>query len=192
MSGQIIQEKTNKESREVLKSAAVLGALVDVLLSFTTSYRSLPVNKQTEPVNLVSETWKDRPKSNMVKWLMRRSGVSPDKIAKYLGCSVNYLNNKLSRDSFSLDDLIIISYACGYTFVLLDNNEESTSANSFRIDLLEYFNADDNDDERNKQNRTVLDRISKLEAEKKATKRAEYERKKAELERMKVENGFED
>ncbi len=191
MSSQIIQGKTARESREVLKSAAVLGALVE-LLSFTTSYRSLPVSKQTEPVDLVSETWKGRPKSNMVKWLMRRSGASPDRIAKYLGCTVNYLNNKLSRDSFSLDDLIIIAYVCGYTFVLLDNNEESISANSFRIDLLEYFKADDTDDERNSHYKAIINRISTIEAENKASKRAEYESKKAELERMKVEYGFED
>ena len=147
-------------------------------------YLALPINKNLEPVNVVSETWKDRPKANMVKWMMQRSGMTPKALAKYFGYSENYFNNKLTRDSFSFDDLVIIAYACGYSFVLAENNGEATSENSFRVDLLNYFN--------NKEGINTLERISGIEEEKQKIKREEYEKKKAELERMKAEYGFED
>ena len=137
-----------------------------------------------DSVDTVSDTWKNRPKANMVKWLMKQSGVSLEVVAAHLGCSVSYMNNKLTRDSFSFEDLILAAYACGYTFVLVNNNEEISSEDSFRVDLFQHFE--------NEEGQEVLERINAIEEEKKKAKRAEYEAKKAELERMKAEYGFED
>lgn len=162
---------------------AALPIVSGMVSSLAARYLSLPINKDTKPVDSVSDTWKGRPKANLVKWLMQQSDTSLDTIASYLGCSTNYLNNKLSRDSFSFDDLILVAYACGYTFVLVGNNEEVGSHNSYRVDLLNFFEENDPDS---------LSRISKLEAEKQQAIRKEYEEKKAELERMKAAYGFED
>ena len=146
----------------------VAGAVVAAGSLLSAIYKSLPVNKKIAPLEPVSNTWKNRPKANMVKWMMKQSGTSLDKIAAYLGCSVSYLNNN----------------ACGYTFVLVNNNEEISSEDSFRVDLLSHFD--------NEEGEKVLARINAIEEAKKQAKRAEYEAKKAELERMKAEYGFED
>ena len=156
--------------------AVVAGSLFSVI------YKALPVNKNIAAVEPVSDTWKNRPKANMVKWMMKQSGTSLEEIAAHLGCSVSYLNNKLTRESFSFEDLLLAAYACGYTFVLVNNNEEISSEDSFRVDLLKHFESE----------QEVLDRINAIEEEKKQAKRAEYEAKKAELARMKAEYGFED
>lgn len=147
-------------------------------------YKALPVNKSIAPVEPVSDTWKNRPKANLVKWMMKQSDTSLEEVAAHLGCSVSYLNNKLTRESFSFEDLLLAAYACGYTFVVVNNKEEMKSEDSFRVDLLSHFD--------NEQGKEVLERINKIEEEKKKAIRAEYEAKKAELERMKTEYGFED
>ena len=160
----------------------VAGAVVAAGSLLSVIYKALPVNKKIAAVEPVSDTWKNRPKANMVKWMMKQSGTSLEEIAAHLGCSVSYLNNKLTRESFSFEDLLLAAYACGYTFVLVNNNEEISSEDSFRVDLLKHFESE----------QEVLDRINAIEEEKKQAKRAEYEAKKAELARMKAEYGFED
>lgn len=166
----------------MLNPAAAIALSTGTLLAII--YKALPVNRNIAPVEPVSDTWKNRPKANMVKWLMKQSGVSLEEVAAHLGCSVSYMNNKLTRDSFSFEDLILAAYACGYTFVLVNNNEEISSEDSFRVDLFQHFE--------NEEGKAVLERINAIEEEKKAAKRAEYEAKKAELARMKAEYGFED
>ena len=75
---------------------------------FLKQYGDVPLSQiaGVESVEPVSETWEDRPKSNIVKWLMDKSGRSLEEVAESLGCTTSYLNNKLHRDSFSLDDMI--------------------------------------------------------------------------------------
>lgn len=144
-----------------------------VLASFMTKYRSFKINNKTAPVNPVSDTWKSRPKANMVKWMMKQSDVSLDTIADHLGCTVSYLNTKLARDSFSFEDLIIVAYACGYTFVLANNNGEDEPV--YRVDIIRHFENSDPE---------ALERINTIEekAQLQAARREEYEKKKAEIE----------
>ena len=89
--------------------AAGLAIVGDSLLSII--YKALPIYKNIALVEPVSDTWKNRPKANIVKWLMKQSGVGLEEVAAHLGCSVSYLNNKLSRESFSFEDLILAAYA---------------------------------------------------------------------------------
>ena len=146
-------------------------------------YRSAPLNKSTAAVEPVSDTWAGRPKANLVKWLMLQTNTEIEKVADYLGISVGYLNIKLTRDSFSFDDLVLAAYACGYSFVVINNDVEVNDPNFYRIDMLKYF--ENNEDQ-------VLERIAEIEEKEHREKREEYERKKAELARMKEEYGFED
>lgn len=163
--------------------AAVPIALGVVGAALSGKYKSLPITKKTASVDPVSETWEDRPKANIVKWLMQQSNTSLEAVAEHLGCTVTYLNNKLFRDSFSFEDLILVAYACGYSFALVNNNTELEAQDAYRIDLIEHFrhNAPE-----------VLDRVNAIEERIQQERRAEYEQKKAELERMKAEYGFED
>ena len=141
--------------------------------AFLKEYGDLPVSS-LDRIYTVSKTWENRPKANMVKWLMDKSGVSLDTLAAYLGCSRQYLNNKLTRDSFSFDDLVIAAYACGFTFTLTSNEVKDGKQDVYRVDLGEYF----------KTSQDVLDRISTVKNESAAADllRADYQRKMAELE----------
>lgn len=132
-------------------------------------------------MELVSEIWSSRKKSNIIKWLMKQSGIQVEEMAEYLGCSVQYLNNKFTRDSFSIDDFIIAAYAAGYSVDLTSTlNDERKSTH---IDIQEYFESYDDE---------VLGRIKAINNKRKENKRCEYEVLKAELNRMKEKYGFDD
>ncbi len=166
----------------VIPVAASSFAVANTVMALLRKYNSLPVNKNIAPVNSVSDTWKSRPKANLVKWLMKESGTSLETVAAHIGCSVSYLNNKLTRESFSFEDLLLAAYACGYTFALIKNDVELENSALHRVDLLEHFNNDPD----------VLKRINIIEEKTQKVKREEYEKKKAELDRLRKEYGFED
>ena len=151
-------------------SVAVAGL---ALASLAAKYSAFRINNKTAPVNPVSDTWKARPKANMVKWMMKQAGVSLETIAEHLGCTVSYLNTKLARDSFSFEDLIVIAYACGYTFILANNNGEEEPV--FRVDIIRHFENSEPE---------VLERINAIEekTQLQVTKRQEYQKKKEEIE----------
>ena len=132
-------------------------------------------------VDIISKTWVKRRKSNLVKMMMKDTNTSLDTLAKYLGCTKQYLNNKLNRDSFSFDDLIIIAYACDYTFSL--TRDDNNKIYVYSIDAVEHFKGYDNN---------TLERITRLKKGIKDRRREEYEQKKAELEQMRIEYGFKD
>lgn len=172
-------------------TVTAVGLVVEAL---TKKYSSFQVNEKTAPVEPVSDTWKKRPKANMVKWMMRQSGVPLEQVAEHLGCTVSYLNTKLARDSFSFEDLILVAYACGYTFTLADNNGDGEAV--YRVDIIRHFE---------NSSPEVLERLDEIEAkaqveqarrEEYETKLAALEKKKAELEaefeQVKQEYGFED
>ncbi|MBP5555352.1 MAG: hypothetical protein J6X94_10855 [Lachnospiraceae bacterium] len=139
--------------------------------------RFMEVYGEIPMVDIVSGTWENRKKTNLIKWMMLKSSVNVDGLAEYLGCTKQYLNNKFNRDSFSIDDLIIAAYACNFTLALLENDGKCKC----RVMPEEYFDT----------NPEVLARITKIRNFDKESKRVEYEQKKAELERMKKEYGFE-
>ncbi len=138
--------------------------------------RFLEVYGDIPMVDIVSGTWENRKKTNLIKWMMLKSDVSVDRLAEFLGCSKQYLNNKFNRDSFSIDDLVIAAYACNFTITLLENAGNSKC----RINPEDFFKAEPK----------VWNRISSIMNSDRECKRAEYEQKKAELERMKEEFGF--
>ena len=62
----------------------------------------------SKPVNM--NVWRDRPKSVLVKEIMSSFNISLPEIAKAFGTSVSYVNTKLSRNSFSFEDLLLLLY----------------------------------------------------------------------------------
>ena len=140
--------------------------------------RFLEVYGDIPMVDIVSDTWEKRKKTNLIKWMMMKSDVSVDRLAEFLGCSKQYLNNKFNRDSFSIDDLVIAAYACNFTITLLENEGNSKC----RINPEDFFNAEPD----------IWNRISSIMDDDRKSKRAEYEQKKAELERLREEYGFDD
>ena len=73
--------------------------------------------KKIPSVGLVNEIWDKRRKSNLVKWLMAKSNVSMEEMADYLDCSKQYLNNKFSRDCFSMEDTSPAHSPCPMRFI---------------------------------------------------------------------------
>ena len=128
-------------------------------------------------VELVNDIWRTRRKSNLVKWLMAKSNVSMDEMASYLDCSKQYLNNKFSRDCFSVEDTMIAAYACDHQLAILADD-----GSLYRLDPEDFIGPD----------KETWQRVRELKEKSADLRRAEYEAKKAELERMKMEYGFED
>ena len=114
---------------------------------------------------------------------MDKSGRSLDDVAEGLGCSTSYLNNKLHRYSFSLDDMIILAYVCGYALTFSSNSSDDKERSTFQIDVQDYFGANNTD---------ALARLYAYEQKWKAQKKAEYDELKAKQEQMKSEYSFED
>lgn len=138
--------------------------------------------EDVDPISTVSPTWEKRPKANIVKWLMGRSGKSTEDIAKCLGCTPSYLNNKLYRDSFSVDDMVVIAYVCGHTITFI-NNVSKEERSMYQIDIENYFGS---------SNPATLERIRSYERGLLSQKREKYEELKDQLEQMKEEYGFDD
>ncbi len=93
---------------------------------------------ETQPLELVNPIWSDRRSSNLIKWLMQRSGVSTEMMADFLGVKVSVFSNKLSRGAFSFRELMIAAYACNYSFLLFSNDCEIVRRFDLRDELGEY------------------------------------------------------
>ena len=136
-----------------------------------------------ESVGTVKDTWEDRPRTNLVKWLMEKSGKSVEEIASAMGRSVAYLNNKIHRGTFSLDEVIFISYICGFAITMTSNDPDAKDLPSYQIDVYEYFH---------KYDEEALKRLYEYEKKMRDQKKEEYEKLKDQLEKMKEQFGFED
>lgn len=78
-------------------------------------YTDVPV------IPIVSVTYKNRRRSNLIKWLMREGGLTVQETADRIGTTKEYLNNKLVRDSFSIEDILRVSKAANKSVFIVDN-----------------------------------------------------------------------
>ena len=151
----------------------------DVKSGITESYND-HYEETNEPVSTIR---KDKPKSNIVKWLINQSDRSLEEIAESLDCTTSYLHKKFDIDSFSLDDIIIVARVCGYTITFNSNSPTDKKNSSFKINIKEYFEPINSD---------VLKRINKIEEKRKALKLEEYKMLKLKLKELEAEYGFKD
>lgn len=119
----------------------------------------------TEP----SCTWETRKRSWLIKCLMKDAGLSVDDLAQYFGISKAYLNTKLARDSFSINDVMLALCLTGRNIAILDENNEIAQVINPRTWLKGY------DDE-------SLLRLRAVESAKKEAVRAKYRSEIAKLE----------
>ncbi|MGI6105125.1 MAG: hypothetical protein ACOYD7_02910 [Raoultibacter sp.] len=129
------------------------------------------------------EEWQSHPKSNMVKWMMDRAQISVERLSRYLGCKPQSLRNKMFRDSFSIDDLVATSYACGFTITFLENEAPGRGEEFLVIDPELFFE---------KSNPAALDRLKAADDKEMAEKEARYRKLVAELKEMQSELGIEE
>lgn len=89
-----------------------------------------PIPKQAEPEDkskdqaaddyhpLTNQIWDGREKSRLVRYLMLNATgprLTHADIAKCLGTKTNYTSNKMTRNSFSVEDIVRIAKRAGYT-----------------------------------------------------------------------------
>lgn len=125
------------------------------------------------------ETWNERRKSLFVKDLMEYAGFTPAIAADYLGISENSFNCKLHRDSWSVGELQLLTYASGLQLWAVDKNGLLWKSLS-----LEHWYPTDAEQ---------VDAIRKrYDDEQMKQKHEEYETLKQTLAAMKETYGFED
>lgn len=121
----------------------------------------------------------DKTKSALIQKLMTESNTSIETLAEYLDCKPQSLRNKIFRNSFSIDDLLIAAYACDFSIILKNNSNNMETV----VDIVDFFKPLNDD---------VLVRISDIEQREKNAKRIEYDKLKADLEKIKNKYGFDD
>ena len=124
----------------------------------------------------IKDTWKNRKLSWLIKCLINNSESNLNELAECLGISKTYLNNKLTRNSFSFEEILIAIYLSKKRIVILDGNKIYAEFNP-----LSWFSEDDD----------MLKRIKNCELNKRMKIIEEYNAKKAELEEMKIKYGLE-
>ena len=129
-----------------------------------------------QKIELSGERWAERKKSSFVKWLISYSDVSKDAICEVLNISMPYFNNKITRNSFSFEDLITIAYMCGFKFSL----ESLSGESKVEIGLKDFLSEEE------------FDRVQSSLNKRAAEKHEEYLKKKKELELLKEKYGYED
>lgn len=66
-----------------------------------------------EDIPLMDSKWRDRPLSNLIKWMLVQGTVSYEDAAACLNVSVDYFYNKMNRSSFTLFEVLKIADICG-------------------------------------------------------------------------------
>ena len=119
------------------------------------------------------DIWQDRKKSLLVKRFIEESCLNGKDVAKLLGYTKQYFDNKLQRNSFSFEDILTIADLCGYNMIFESRDD---SKEEMRIDAYDF---------RSKRSEEARNAWLDL-------KRAEYEKKKEELKSIAKEYGFEE
>lgn len=78
-------------------------------------YTDVPV------IPIVSKTYETRKRSNLVKWLMREAQLTVEGTADRLGITKEYLCNKLNRNSFTPEDILMIAKLANKSVFIVDN-----------------------------------------------------------------------
>lgn len=67
-----------------------------------------------------NNTYDDRPFSKFVCYLNEQTGVSYDEMADWLGIKHNVFRNKLSRNRFTISDILALCKLTGYEIMVKD------------------------------------------------------------------------
>ena len=117
----------------------------------------------------IDEKWENRPKSNIVKHMMSTNyaGLEFKDMAHVLGTTETYFNNKIYRDSFSFEDLVILAEACGFSVCFIDKEGDRHFKPTMDIE--------------------AVYRIKDLKRQRIDSKMRKYKELKAEVEKLKKE-----
>ena len=120
-------------------------------------------------IELTDPRWLDRPKSNLVNWLLKNSNVKRQDLMVLLNVSRPYFENKMSRNCFSLEDILLAADLCNFSLALVSKTDRS-------IHELNY--------------REFVGDISEQSERFLSMKRAEYDQLKEKVKKLEEEFGF--
>ena len=123
-----------------------------------------------------------KPQAKIIKFMMDEAKIDIPVLARFLNCQPQSLRNKFNRDSFSIDDLVVTAYACGFNILL--KKDGSTNEDEDRVINPETYLKSRGDD--------AWDRIFALKNKDYVSKRAEYDELKARLAELDKEFQFGD
>jgi len=109
----------------------------------------------------------ENPKSELIRHMISNTELSQKEVAEAIGCKYCTFLNKLTRGQFSFEDMLLIGEVCGYYFSIYNYCSDHQI-----LDPEKFVGNDATSDV--------------------SIERRIYERKKAELEKMKLKFGFED
>lgn len=99
--------------------------------------------------------------SDIVRKLLKSNDVSVKTAALYLNCTEQSFRNKLSRDSFSLKDLIILCYLCNARFMI----EYFSYKEDYDIDFFDpsdYLSEEEYDRIHNIEQEKITENLAKI------------------------------
>lgn len=121
-------------------------------------------------IELTDPRWLDRPKSNLINWLLKNSNVKRQDLMVLLNVSRPYFENKMSRNCFSLEDILLIADVCNFSIAVVSKKDHSVHELNFR---------------------DFVGDISEQSEKFLSLKRAEYDRLKEKAKKLEEEFGFE-
>lgn len=121
-------------------------------------------------IELTNPKWVDRPKSNLINWLLKNSNAKRQDLMVLLNVSRPYFENKMSRNCFSLEDILLAADLCNFSLALVSKKDRSVHELNFR---------------------DFVGDISEQSEKFLSLKRAEYDRLKEKVKKLEEEFGFE-
>lgn len=156
-----------------MKNISVEMKLGETTYKMVNEYKDIPI------IELVKPMWKNRKKTNLIKWLMQKGNLTVKELSLYLDLSEGVLNSKITRGSFTFDEILIAAYAAGQSFIIMDD----CTSESYRIDPIDWFSGYED---------KVKEHIQKQRTESYLKKKAELEAQLAELAELKEKYGIKD
>lgn len=121
-------------------------------------------------IELTNPKWVDRPKSNLVNWLLKNSNAKREELAMLLGITRVAFDNKMTRNSFSVEDILLIADVCNFSIAAVSKTDRSVHELNFR---------------------DFVGDISEQSEKFLSLKRAEYDQLKEKAKKLEEEFGFE-
>ena len=83
-------------------------------------------------IELTDPRWADRPKSNLINWLLKNSNVKRQDLMVLLATSRPYFETKMSLNRFSLEDILLAADLCNFSLALVSKKDHSVHELNFR------------------------------------------------------------
>lgn len=127
---------------------------------------------EVEVIRPLKKLWENRPKSNLIQFMMKQSGVDRNRLTRYFGKRVDLFNNKLNRNTFTFEEIVTAAYACGFNIAFIKDEKiwlisRKDYMSPYAIDMAKKIFKEDLEDleEKRKRYLALKAEMEKLEKE---------------------------